>query len=111
KMIRAVVGFCQSLTNAPITTTVPAFESLITGVLQTSLATISILRALIAQPITGYASQKKQLKEALVVMMATMMKAVYAYAVAVGNNVLAGQMKTSRSKLRKMNYEQFVMFV
>ncbi len=110
-MIASVINFCLATANVATTQLLPVFYNLINGILKANLATIETLRALIAQPITGYASQKKALKDALVAMSAAYMKSVYAYAISNNNQVLAGQMKVSASDLNKMSYSQLVAFV
>jgi hypothetical protein len=109
-MIRAVVFFALAAANIAITSSVAAFLVIINS-LKGNLTAIDILRAAIAQPLNGYAAQKKALKAALVEMSATIMKAVYTYAIANGDQVLAAKMKISRSKLNKMKYVDLVTFV
>jgi hypothetical protein len=109
-MIRALVAFALSAANIATTTLVAAFLAII-NTLKTNIDSIDALRASIAQAITGWAAQKKALKTALVEMSATIMKAVYAYAVATGDDVLAAKMKISRSGLYKMKYVDLITFV
>jgi len=56
--MRAVTGFALNPANAATTNSVPAFATII-NLLNTNITTIDSLRASIAQPITGYAAQKK----------------------------------------------------
>jgi hypothetical protein len=109
-MIRAVIGFALSAANIATTTLVAAFLALMNAI-KANIDSIDTLRASIATSITGYAAQKKALKTALVEMSATIMKSVYAYAIANGDAVLAAQMKTSRSKMKKMKYVDLITYV
>jgi hypothetical protein len=109
-MLRAVVAFALSSTNLPATSLLPAFLTII-NTIKSNLDTVETLRAAIAQAITGYAAQKKALRNALTEMSVTIMKAAYAYAVANGNVTLAAKMKTSRSRLKNMKYINLTAYV
>ncbi len=109
RMLNGLVAWALSTGMIAITSSIAGFLALI-NLLKTNLQTLANLHSIVQQSITGYASQKKAAKKALVVMTNSFMRATYSYAMKNNLSVLASQMSTSRSKLNGMTYQNLVTF-
>lgn len=110
EMIRAIVTFALNAANVAVTNSIAAFAALIDR-LKINLIAIDNLEQIANTPVTGYAAMKKALRDALTEMSVAIMQSVYSFAIDTNNEVLAAQMKTSRSAMKNMNYVDFMAFV
>ncbi len=108
-MLYNIVTFALAAVNIAITQSITAFYTLITTI-QSNLATVASLRAVTTSPITGYASQKKALRTALVAITTDIMNAAYSFAIDTDNTVLAEQMSKPASHLNGGD-RQLIQFV
>lgn len=109
-MIDAVVVFVFAVANLSTTQSLRAWEDLML-VLKSNLQSIRNLQSIAQQNITGYSSQKRSAKSALVEMSAAIMRSVYSFGVKENNLVLAAQMFVSRSDLKGKKYNNLVTYM
>ncbi len=106
-MIKSVVTFALAPVNQVVTNMVIPFKDGI-NYLSGNYDTIMQLRQQAKQVITGYAAQKKSMRNLLTITSYNIMKSVYAFAVKSKDQNLQNSMHITKTALRKMKFQDFM---